>query len=90
MVLEAAVHILAAVAATWRLTDMILGDRIFEPIRKRFPGYLLTCPRCVSVWAGIACTAAYLLWPWANWPLALSWSYLFLLHVQSNPGRGRR
>lgn len=71
-----AVHILAAVLATWRLTDLITADRIALPIRQRFNWYVLSCPRCVSVWAGVAVTIAFILLPWINWPLALSWLYI--------------
>lgn len=51
-------------AAVYRLTKLILEDRITEELRdkiwNKFPpqstktGYLLTCPWCVSIWAAIA------------------------------------
>lgn len=53
--------------ATYRITKLVLDDEIFaEPrnaLLKRFPpnetklGYLVTCPWCVSVWAGVAVAA---------------------------------
>jgi hypothetical protein len=70
------VHLLFAVLASWRLTELVTLDRITAGIRQRWPHYLWGCFRCVSVWAGIAVTGAYLLWPWLNWPLAFAWLYL--------------
>lgn len=70
------VHILMAVLAAWRLTEIITQDKISEPLRKRWPLYIWTCNRCVSVWASAACTALFALWPWLNWPLAISWLYI--------------
>jgi hypothetical protein len=69
-------HLVAAVLASWRLTELVVHDRLTAPLRTRWPGYLWTCPRCVSVWAGMAVTALYVWWPWGNWPLALAWLYL--------------
>lgn len=50
------------VLATQRLTRLVTEDQITEPVRelvwKRFDpeetkiGYFVTCPHCVSVWAG--------------------------------------
>lgn len=75
-------HVLAAVLATWRLTDAIAADRIFEPVRRRAPRwYVLTCPRCLSVWVGLACTLAFAFIPWLNWPLALSWMYIWRMEI---------
>lgn len=72
-----ALHVAAAVLASYRLTELILADKIAEPIRKRFGRYyLFSCPRCMSVWCGAAVTAAFALVPWLNWPLALSWIYI--------------
>ncbi len=78
---ETPIHILAAVLATYRVTEIVTADRIGAPIRKRWPIYLWTCPRCVSVWAGAFCTGLFLISPWLNWPFALSWVYLW--HVDS-------
>jgi len=50
------------VLATYRLTKLVMEDKITEDIRNyifdRFPkdskiGYFLACPWCVSVWAGL-------------------------------------
>jgi hypothetical protein len=77
-------HLIALVLATWRLTDAILMDRVFGWLRAWLPaeppttaGYLIRCPRCVSVWTGAICTALWAVWPYALWPLALSWLYLW-------------
>jgi hypothetical protein len=69
-------HVGAAILACWRLTELITSDRISARLRKRYPIYLWSCPRCVSVWAGIVTIVAYLYLPWLNWPLALAWTYL--------------
>ena len=71
-----ALHLVIAGLACWRLTDILLGERIAEPLRK-YGGYLMTCPRCLSVWTGAICTVALLTYPWANLPLALSWVYIW-------------
>lgn len=50
------------VAATVRLTDIAAEDEVSRPFReliaRRWPGsqtaYLVTCKRCVSVWAALA------------------------------------
>src|SRR5262245_35579489 len=86
-----AVHLIMAILAVWRLTEVVTADKIFERIRNRFPIYLWTCPRCVSVWAGVFVTVCFLYAPFLNWPFALSW--LLLLHnhiavlIQSRMGR---
>ena len=73
-------HALAAALATWRLTELIALDKVAEPLRRRLPRwYLLTCVRCLSVWMGILTTLAFAFVPWLNWPLALSWLYLWRL-----------
>jgi hypothetical protein len=49
-------------AATWRLTRLVVDDEISRPLReavhRRWPdskaAYLVDCPYCVSVWAGVA------------------------------------
>lgn len=48
--------------ATYRATVLVIEDEITSPVRdkvfEKFPpqstklGYLLTCPWCVSIWAG--------------------------------------
>jgi hypothetical protein len=52
------------VAAAWRITRLIVEDEITrelrDAVRDRFGEdhkltYLVNCPYCVSVWAGLAC-----------------------------------
>lgn len=71
--LDAAVSL----AATHRITKLVVEDEISRPIREfvedRWPdskvAYLVTCPACVSVWAGAAVVAM----PKSlRWTLALS------------------
>lgn len=58
-------RILLDIIAVVRLTRLINTDVITEPLRdlvwSKFPpntkiGYLLTCPWCMSVWAGLSIT----------------------------------
>jgi len=60
---SSAVSVITDTVATYRLTKLIMEDRITEDLRAlifdKFPrdskmSYLLTCPWCVSVWAGMA------------------------------------
>jgi hypothetical protein len=69
-------HLIMAVLATGRLTELMTQDKITEKVRKRWPIYLWTCIRCVSVWAGIAATLLFYFFPLANYPFGLSWLYL--------------
>lgn len=71
-------QLLFAIIGTYRLVELLLLDRISLPIRSRFPSYLWSCPRCLSIWAGGFCTLSYLFLPWLNWPLALSWIYFVI------------
>ena len=71
------VHLVAAILAVWRITDLLTVDRISLKLRQRFPWYVFGCQRCLSVWAGVFVTAIFFLWPWANWPLAFSWLYIW-------------
>lgn len=56
------IRLLVRCLATWRITELVTTDEISRPARdwvaKRWPGskaaYLVTCPRCVSVWAALA------------------------------------
>jgi hypothetical protein len=73
-------HIMAAVLAVWRITDLVTQDRIMEKFRAKFPIYLWTCPRCFSVWAAMWTTVVFILFPWMNWPFALAW--LYLMHLE--------
>lgn len=70
-------HFLVAVLATWRMVELFGQDRITQWVRNRWPSYLWTCHRCLSVWAGAAATTIYFTVPWLNWPLALSWLYFW-------------
>lgn len=74
--MQLALHALAAILATWRLTELVTEDRVTEPFRRRLGWYVLGCPRCASVWAGLVCTVAFVWFPWANWPLALAWTWI--------------
>lgn len=69
-------HVLMAALATARLTELFIQDRITERIRMRWPTYLWTCSRCVSVWAGIYVTVVLYFSPYLNYPFALSMVYL--------------
>lgn len=77
-------HLVAALLASWRLTDIVLHERIAEPLR-RHGGYLMTCPACLSVWAGGMALLGYLWCPWAAWPFAMSWAYLYWLGRRQRP-----
>lgn len=66
-VLNKIVRIILLSFATRRLTSLIVHDEIVRPLRERvitkFPpettkiGYLITCVKCVSVWAAIVVLA---------------------------------
>ena len=70
-------HALFMPLAAWRLTELVAQDQITLPLRKKFPAYIWTCPRCLSVWAGAIATLFFVFCPWLNWPLALAWLYLW-------------
>lgn len=55
------VNLFVDIAATYRLTKLVLDDRITEDLRnkiyEKFPrdskiSYFIGCPWCVSIWAG--------------------------------------
>jgi hypothetical protein len=57
------VRFVSDVVATYRLTKLIMDDKITEDFRnliyEKFPrdskmSYLISCPWCVSIWAGAA------------------------------------
>lgn len=59
--MKALLTLLVDIAATYRLTKLILDDKLTEDLRNaiytRFPrdskiSYFVGCPWCVSVWAG--------------------------------------
>lgn len=61
--MNSALSLITDVAATYRLTKLIMDDKITEDFRnlifEKFPrdsklSYLITCPWCVSVWAGLS------------------------------------
>lgn len=72
------------VAATYRLTKLVIDDRLVEAPREwlfeRFPpestyiGYLVTCPWCVSMWVGLGTQVARAVAPrlWGGIALALA------------------
>jgi hypothetical protein len=70
------IDLVLGVFAVWRLTEIITVDRIFDPVRKRWPIYFLSCPRCVSVWVAMAVTMAYVKAPYLIWPFGLSGIYI--------------
>lgn len=76
-------HFLMAALAVGRLTELITQDKITEQFRNKWPIYLWTCQRCVSVWAGIWCSIMFMLYPFGNWPLALSWLYLIINQIMA-------
>lgn len=85
-----ALHVVFAILAVWRLTEIMIQDRISDGLRRRWPLYLWTCGRCVSVWAGLVSTAAFIYFPWANWPFALSWLYSLQVAVFAHLKNGKR
>lgn len=66
--------------ATYRLTRLVIEDKLTEPARtavfRRWEpastrlGYFLTCPWCVSIWAGLGVVAARRALPAVWGPLA--------------------
>lgn len=56
------------VLASYRLTHVLVFDKIAEPIRDCFPGkgwlaYLVRCYWCAGVWVSLALVAVRFLWP---------------------------
>jgi hypothetical protein len=62
MVGPGVIRLALRLAAVYRLTGLVVDDEVTRPLRAwvhtRWPGspvaYLLSCRRCVSVWAGLA------------------------------------
>lgn len=61
--MSSAVSVITDIIATYRLTRLVMEDRVTEDLRgiiyERFPrdskvSYLLGCAWCVSIWAGFA------------------------------------
>ncbi len=74
------VYGLATVLAALRLTELVAIDTIFEPVRQwfhRMGFHVLSCVRCISVWAAITATTLYLTFPMVNVVIAIAWVYLF-------------
>lgn len=76
------------VAATARITRLVVEDEIFRPVREGIEDwagpdskltYLVNCPYCVSVWAG---SAVQVLPDWVVKALALSGVGLFTRWVK--------
>lgn len=81
------VHILAAILASWRLTELFVNDRITHKLREKLNTYLLSCPFCMSVWTGawatiIVAVGLHYSWAlWLNWPFAFAWLYRWHLEM---------
>jgi hypothetical protein len=69
------VHLIFAILSSFRMVELFLLDRVTLRFRNRFPSYLWTCQRCLSVWTGVVATIMFIAYPWFNWPFALSWIY---------------
>lgn len=73
----------------WRLTEIVTSDEVSRPFRewvtRRWPdskaAYLVSCPRCVSVWAA---AAALLLPEWLCTVLALSSASMLINEVRDH------
>lgn len=83
------IRLLVRCLATWRVTSLVVDDEVSRPLRelvaRRWPGskaaYLVTCPRCVSVWAA----AAVLIIPeWACTLLGLSGATMLVNDVRDH------
>lgn len=80
------VHLLAAVLATWRLTQIVTEDAILNPLRSLFSKRptvrtFLGCGRCVSVWCGMLATSVFYYVPFLNWPFAFSMTFLLFAQL---------
>lgn len=75
------VTILLSIIAIYRITAIIIDDRIFDAIRefifRKFGtskldiAYLITCYWCLSFWVGLLCLPLMLFVPWLWGPAAL-------------------
>lgn len=82
------------VLAAQRLTRLVTEDKITEELRwkaiGRFPdsklSYFVTCPFCVSVWAGLAVSVArrYRIGRGVLYALALSQGVTYLVEIGQN------
>jgi hypothetical protein len=93
------IWLVIAILATWRMTNIVTEEKIFEPLRKglgsdgihypdSFFGYLVSCFYCFSVWAGVICTLLYIFFPYPLLPLALSAVSIFLKENVSGERNG--
>ena len=84
-----AVQAITDALATYRLTKLVIDDKITEDVRERVwarfgqpdeskVGYLLTCPWCVSIYAGtaVALLRRYRSSHWSTAASALAFSAL--------------
>lgn len=76
-----AIHLVMAILAAIRLTELVVTDKITEFVRGWGPFW--NCGRCVSVWASALVLLVFWYWPWGNWPLALSMLYIFRVELFS-------
>lgn len=75
---------IVACLAGWRITSIIVTEKIFYPVRQlagqddlgSYPdtllGYLFGCFWCMSVWVGLLCTVLWVVFPYALAPFAIS------------------
>lgn len=91
---------LLIIPATARLTKLINEDKITEPLRdaihKKFPrkpdnspsmaGYFITCPWCISIWAGSALTALSIISPKASKAVNTVLTASYVTGLMSNYG----
>lgn len=69
--MKLALSLIIDIIATYRLTKLVMEDKITEPLRdfvyEHFPksklSYLIACPWCISVWAALVIFAIRRLYP---------------------------
>lgn len=79
-------HIVFAILATGRLTELFTQDLIFAPIRNRliersstdFWRQFWSCSRCWSIWSGELATIGLFLLPKTIFPFPFAWIYLVI------------
>lgn len=62
------------ILASYRLTHLVVFDRITAPVRnalKRWLGPLVSCFWCGGVWISAGLVAGFAYWPVLFWPLVL-------------------
>jgi hypothetical protein len=81
------IHVLMAVFAVWRLTEVMVADQVSARFRKwactdgKFCFW--ACHRCMSVWMGVVAAVAFVYFPWALWPFALSQMCLVINQIHT-------